>query len=91
MYKNQGALALAANETQKAETAFERWMEIAPNNPEAVLALAEVKDDRKKIPESVTLITRAIELRQAAGQPAPQSWYKRGLKQAFDAGWRRRA
>jgi tetratricopeptide (TPR) repeat protein len=85
LYKNQGALALAANETQKAEAAFDRWSEIAPNNPEALLALAEVKDDRGKMADSVALIGKAIDLQRAAGRPVPQSWYKRGLKQAFDA------
>lgn len=86
LYKNQGALALAAGETQKAEAAYARWVELAPNNPEALLALAEVRDDRGKAAESVELIGKAIEVQQAAGRPVPQSWYKRGLKHAFDGG-----
>jgi tetratricopeptide (TPR) repeat protein len=85
LYKNQGALGLSSGKWDKAEAAFTRWAEIAPNNPEALLTLAEVKDDRKKLPEAVALIDRAIELRRAAGQPVPESWYKRGLKHAFDA------
>lgn len=86
LYKNQAALALTAGDTKRAEAALDHWAEIAPSNPEALLALAEVKDDRGKMADSVALIVRAIDLQQAAGKPVPESWYKRGLKQAFDAG-----
>lgn len=86
LYKNQGALALTAGDTKRAEGAFDHWAEIAPNNPDVLLALAEVKDDRGKMADSVSLIVRAIDQQQAAGKPVPESWYKRGLKQAFDAG-----
>ena len=79
LYKNQGALALAANNGERAETAFKRWTELAPNNPEALLALAEVEDDRHKMAESVALFQQAIQQQQAAGRTVPESWYKRGL------------
>lgn len=85
LYKNKGALALAAGRLDQAEAAFGKWAELSPNNIDAMLALAEVKDDRKKVNEAVTLIDRAIDARKAAGQPVPESWYKRGLKHAFDA------
>ena len=85
LYKNQGALALADNRFELAENAFSKWAEASPNSPEPLIALAEVKDDRKKYAESVALIERAIELRRASGQPVPESWYRRGIKHAFDA------
>lgn len=86
LYKNQGALAMSAGKYEKAEGIFTRWTQVAPNEPEAFLALAEVKNLRKKVPEAVTLIVHAIDLQQAANRPVPESWYQRGLKQAFDAG-----
>jgi tetratricopeptide (TPR) repeat protein len=85
LYKNQGILALSARRYQRAEAALTRWTEAQPNNPEALVALAELKDDIRKVPESVALLDRAIKLRKASGQPVPESWYKRGLKHAIDA------
>jgi tetratricopeptide (TPR) repeat protein len=84
LYKNQGILALGARRHDRAEVALTRWVEAQPNSPEALVALAEVKDDIKKVPEAVNLLDRAIKLRKAAGQPVPESWYKRGLKHAID-------
>lgn len=86
LYKNQGALALSAGDLAKAEASFEKWAELAPDDLEAHLALAELKDDRGNIADSVARIQRAIAIRQAAGQTVPESWYRRGLKQSFDAG-----
>ncbi|MGS1017759.1 hypothetical protein [Allosphingosinicella humi] len=85
LYKNQGALAVSAGQPEKAEQAFTRWTEVAPNDTDALLSLAEIKAARKKVAEEVALIDRAIKARKAAGQPVPEAWYKRGLKQAFDA------
>lgn len=84
LYRNQGRLAMSAGEYDKAESAFTRWTQVAANDPEAYLALAEAKNFRKKVPEAVALIGKAIEVRRATGQTAPESWYQRGLKHAFD-------
>jgi tetratricopeptide (TPR) repeat protein len=54
-----------------------RAAELSPNDPELLLALSEIKNIRKKPQEMVPLMARAIELRRAAGQPVPESWYKR--------------
>lgn len=85
LYENQGALAISAGQTDKAEQAFTRWTEVAADDTDALLALAEIKSARNKVPEEVALIDRAIKARKAAGQPVPELWYKRGVKQAFDA------
>ena len=84
LYKNKGALAQQIGKYEDAEQAFARWAELAPNDSEALIALAEVRNLRKKIPESAAALDRAIDVRKAAGQPVPESWYKRGFKQAFD-------
>lgn len=85
LYKNQAALAIAAGRWDRAEAALTRWTEVAPGNPVALAALAEVKKDVKKLPEAVSLIDRAIDMRQAAGQPVSEAWYAWGLKNACDA------
>lgn len=84
LYKSRGALAQSAGRYEDAERAFARWVELAPNDWEALIALAEVKNQRKNIPEAAALLDRAIDIRKAAGQQVPESWYKRGFKQAYD-------
>lgn len=84
LYKNQGILASNARDYAKAEAAYAKWAELAPNDPEAIILLADVKYNNRKAPEAVALIDRAIQAKKAAGQTVDESWYKRGLKIAFD-------
>jgi tetratricopeptide (TPR) repeat protein len=84
IYRNQGVLANNAGEKAKAEAAFARVVELSPNDPEALINLAQVKTDLKKPREAVQLISRAIEMKRSAGQPVDESWYKYALKLAFD-------
>ncbi|MEO7178033.1 MAG: hypothetical protein ABIW83_04250, partial [Allosphingosinicella sp.] len=84
IYRNQGILADNANNKAKAEAAFAKAVELSPNDPEAMINLARVKNDLKKPAEAVQLISRAIEIKRAAGQPVDENWYKYALKLAFD-------
>jgi tetratricopeptide (TPR) repeat protein len=84
LYRNQGVLANNAGNKAKAETAFAKLVELSPNDPEALISLAQVKSDLKKPAEAVQLISRAIELKRGGGQPVDESWYKYALKLAFD-------
>jgi tetratricopeptide (TPR) repeat protein len=84
MYRNQAVLANNAGNKAKAETAYARAIELNPNDPEVMISLAQVKNDLKKPVEAVQLISRAIEVKRAAGQPVDESWYKYALKLAYD-------
>jgi hypothetical protein len=84
MYRNQGALALQANDRVRAETSFAKVVELSPNDPEALVALAQVKNDLRKQQEAAQLVTRAIAIKRAAGQTADESWYKYSLRLAYD-------
>jgi tetratricopeptide (TPR) repeat protein len=84
IYRNQGVLANNANNKAKAEAAYAKLVELSPNDPEALISLAQVKSDLKKPAEAVQLISRAIEIKRAAGQTVDESWYKYALKLAFD-------
>ncbi len=84
MYRNQAILANEAGNKAKAEAAYARVAELTPNDPQALVTLAQFKNEQKKPAEAVQLITRAIELKRAAGQPVDESWYKYALKLAFD-------
>jgi tetratricopeptide (TPR) repeat protein len=85
LYGNQAALAAGTGDFKKAEAAFSRLAELTPGDADTIAKLAEVKNDLGKIPEAAVLIERAIGLREAAGQPVPEGWYKRALKIAYDA------
>ncbi|HEY0446420.1 MAG TPA: hypothetical protein VGD19_08180 [Allosphingosinicella sp.] len=84
LYRNQAALAQQSNNSAKAEAALTKWMELEPNNPDALVSLAENKAAGRKPAEAVALLERAIAARKAAGQQVPDSWYKRGLKFAYE-------
>ncbi|HEX8261531.1 MAG TPA: tetratricopeptide repeat protein [Allosphingosinicella sp.] len=84
IYRNQAVLANNAGDKAKAEAAFGRVVELSPNDPEALINLAQVKNDLKKPKEAVQLLSRAIEMKRASGQTVDESWYKYALKLAFD-------
>jgi tetratricopeptide (TPR) repeat protein len=84
-YKAQGTLALQAKDYAKAETALSRWAQLAPNDPAAQTAVAELKFRQKKPQEALPLFERAIAARKASGQPVPESWYLLALQSALDA------
>lgn len=84
LYRNQAVLASNAGNKQKSEAAFARVVELTPNDPEALINLAQVKNELRKGPEAVALMQRAIEVKKAAGQPVDESWYKYALKLAYD-------
>jgi hypothetical protein len=84
IYRNQAVLANNAGDKAKAEAGYAKVVELTPNDPEALINLAQIKSELKKPAEAVQLISRAIDMQRAAGQPVKESWYKYALKLAFD-------
>jgi len=84
LHRNRGALLQSAGKLADAEAAFTRWLELSPNDPEAMIALSQVKLDRKKPAESLALLGRAIDVRRATGQQVPEGWYKRAARLSYD-------
>jgi len=84
LYRNQAVLANEAGNKAKAEAAYAKVVELTPNDPEALINLAQIKSELKKPAEAVQLISRAIDMQRATGQPVKESWYKYALKLAFD-------
>ncbi|WP_106639287.1 hypothetical protein [Allosphingosinicella vermicomposti] len=80
---NKAALAANAGDAKAAEEAMTRAAQLAPNDPQVIISLAEAKVAAKKPGEAVDLITKAIDLKKAAGQPVLESWYKRALSLAL--------
>ncbi|MEA3062302.1 MAG: hypothetical protein QOJ94_2083 [Sphingomonadales bacterium] len=86
LYRNQAALALRASPPNpgKAEAAYTKLIELVPNDPDTLVNLAKLKNDMRKPQDAVALIDRAIDAKRAAGQPVDETWYKYGLKIAYD-------
>ncbi|MEA3039939.1 MAG: hypothetical protein QOE79_2452 [Sphingomonadales bacterium] len=86
LYRNQAALALRATPPNpgKAEAAYAKLIELVPNDPDTLVNLAKLKNDLRKPQEAVALLDRAIDTKRAAGQPVDETWYKYGLKIAYD-------
>lgn len=53
------------------------------NDVDALLAEAYIADNQ--VPQGLTILSQAIEQHKAAGTPAPQNWYRRGLGAAYKA------
>ncbi len=84
LLQNQAALAAGNGKYEKAEAIYTRLLELDPNNVEALRDLAKIKVDLRKPGEAVTLLDRAIAVREAVGQRAPESWYIFALRLAVD-------
>lgn len=85
LYRNIGALAYNAQNWAASAAAYERLIAIEPNNSDALISLAELRNRRGQTAEGVQLIERAIAVRKAAGQPVDENWYKRGVGLATTA------
>lgn len=68
-----------------AERALTRTIELSPNDADVVSNLGLVKRELKKPQESLAMMRRAIELKTAAGQKAPENWHKLALDAAYTA------
>jgi len=84
IWRNRGVLASNAGDKAKAEASYAKVVELSPNDPEAMIALAQVKNELRKPAEAVQLVSRAIDRKRAANQTVDESWYKYALKMAFD-------
>lgn len=83
--RNLGALALQRGDTAKATSAYEQLVQAAPNDPEAIVQLAEIYQRSKQTPKAIATLRQAIDAAKAAGQTVPENWYKRALALAYDA------
>ena len=85
LYVNLGKLQYNAKAYDKAAAAFERALQLDPNNLDATVLLAETRNSQGRTAEGVALIQKAIAARVAAGQKPEESWYKRAVKLSYDA------
>lgn len=74
LYRQQGLFGLRFRDYTKAEAALNKFVELAPKDPEAYILLAEAKTQSGKPVEALSLLEQAISLRAAAKQPVPGKW-----------------
>lgn len=82
--KTVGSLALERKDYAAATSAFEQLAKANPNDSEAIIGLAELYYAQKQSSKAIDAISQAIAVNKAAGQPAPENWYRRRLAIAYD-------
>lgn len=83
-YRNSGALALQRGDTAKAAKSFEQLVALNPNDADATVQLAEIYQRAGNTQQAVGTLAKAIGAKEAAGQVAPETWYRRNLALAYD-------
>lgn len=84
LYENLAALHYNAQRFDQAAQSYEKLIEIAPNNTDNLLRLAELRAEQNNPKAAITLINQAIEKQKAAGQKPDENWYKRALRFAIE-------
>ena len=82
---NLGKIHYNAKAYPQASTAFQRVLQLQPNNVDAMVMQGETLNAQGKTADGVALIQKAIATRVASGQKPEENWYKRGVALAFDA------
>jgi hypothetical protein len=85
LYRAQGQMAVQAKDYAKAQAAYARWAQLAPNDPEIVTARAELRFLQNRPAEALTLAQQAIAAQQSAGQQVPEALHLLALQSAVNA------
>ncbi|HEX8624675.1 MAG TPA: hypothetical protein VF782_06300 [Allosphingosinicella sp.] len=81
----QGDAALQANDNAKAERALTRLSQLRPNDIDVQARLAQLRINQGRVGEGLTALQTAISASTAAGQRAPENWYRFALARSFDS------
>lgn len=85
LYMDLGKIRYNAKSYDQAAAAFEEVLKSDPNNVEALVILAETRNNQGRTPEAVATIQKAIAARTSAGQKADEAWYKRAVALSYNA------
>jgi tetratricopeptide (TPR) repeat protein len=80
---NISILAGAAANWPLVESTLDPVVAANPNDVDNLVNLARAKIELKKNAEALPLLLRAIQLTEAAGKAAPETWYSSGLSLAY--------
>ena len=82
---NLGKMQYSAKQFDKAGDSFERTLQLQPGNVDAMALLVESRHAQGRTADAVAVLQRATAASKAAGQKAPENWYKRMVALAFGA------
>lgn len=85
LYNTLGKIHYNAKAFDRASAAFQRVLQLDPNNVDAMVMQGEALNSQGRTAEGVALFQKAIAARVAAGQKPEESWYKRGVALAYNA------
>jgi len=85
LYVNLGRQYYKAKQFDQAGTAFEKVLQLNPNDTDAMAMLAETRKAQGRVPDAVALLQKGIAARVAAGQKPSEDWYKRAVALAYEA------
>lgn len=85
LYIALGKLQHKNKQYAQAASSFDRVVASNPGNTDALVWLAESRNSQGQVNEAVSLIRRAVKAKQASGQKAEESWYKRAVGLAYQA------
>lgn len=80
-----GSVALSKKDYTKATNAYQKLLELRPNDPETMIGLSEIFISQKLSREAVQMLGRAVEAKAATGEAVPESWLKRRVAVAYDS------
>lgn len=82
---SQFELARQAGDNAKAERALGRLAELRPGDVDIQVQLAQLRVGQGRVAEGLRTLQSAIQVRQAAGQPVPESWLRYASATAFNS------
>lgn len=80
----RGDIAFRTGNLELAATLWTRAAELQPNNPQALVNLAQVRQAQGDQSGAMTLMRRAIALGTQGQAPAPETWHRQWVSTAFN-------
>lgn len=84
-YNALGQTQYNAKDYAGASKAFERVLQLDPNNFDAMVMMAETRHAQGRTEDGIAIIQKAIAMRTGAGQKADESWYKWAISKSYNA------
>lgn len=75
----RGQIAYRAGDFDTAGRLWARLAQLKPSDPDVFANLAQVRSKQEDAPGAIDLLTRAIAVREALGQAAPEIWHRQRL------------
>jgi hypothetical protein len=79
LYGAQGEYAYEAQDYPRAERGFMASLAAGNSNPQILIYLADIQASTGRPAPAVANLSKAIALKTAGGQQAPEEWYQRGV------------